>query len=99
MTTHAEHTIHANSRISFAALNLGERRALVMAAYFLAGVPLTDREVLARLGLTDMNDVRPRITTLRDEGLLMETGSVTCCETGKRVRVCEPTSLARKGAQ
>ncbi len=97
MTAHATHRIAANSRISFAALDLGERRALVMAAYLLAGVPLSDREVAERLGMQDLNGCRPRITEMLIDGLLMEAGSIKCAETGRPVRTCVPTSLARNG--
>lgn len=97
MTRHATHDVHPNSRISFAALDLAERESLVINAYLLAGVPLTDRQVAERLGLTDMNGCRPQISRLIDRAWLMESGSVKDEATNRRVRACSPTSLARKG--
>lgn len=47
----------------------------------------TDREVMIALGFTDMNSVRPRITELVKDGLLVEDGSETDPITGKTVRV------------
>jgi len=52
------------------------------------GGPGTDREIMCRLGLTDMNQVRPRIT----EGIwqhkeLKEVGKVEDRMTGLQVRV------------
>lgn len=95
--SHAAETVHRNSRLSFCALDLSARKALVISAYLLAGVPLSDRDVMERLGLTDPNAVRPRCSECLDEGLLMECGSVKCPETGRKVRICMPTSLARNG--
>ncbi len=46
----------------------------------------TDRGVMIALGFTDMNSVRPRITELIKDGVLMEDGSVEDHVTGKRVR-------------
>ncbi len=88
-------TVHVNSRISFAALDLGERQALVLSAYLLAGAPLTDRDVAKRIGTSEMNDVRPRCSELLDRGLLWECGAVKCEQTGRKVRLLTPTSLAR----
>ncbi len=47
----------------------------------------TDRHVCTFLGFTDMNSVRPRITTLIKRGLLEECGSMRDPLTGKRVRL------------
>lgn len=46
----------------------------------------TDRGVMLALNFTDMNSVRPRITELIKDGVLMEDGSVDDHVTGKRVR-------------
>lgn len=54
---------------------------------FLLGKNLTDREVKNSLGFTDMNDVRPRITELIQQGWAKEVSEVLCPETGKTVRV------------
>lgn len=86
------HEIHVNSRSAFASLDINARESLVLAAYLLAGVPLTDREVAARLGITDLNGCRPRITALVSKGILIECGTVKCNETGRSVRLCNPAA-------
>jgi predicted HTH transcriptional regulator len=50
--------------------------------------PMTDRQIQERLGLRDMNQVRPRVTELREMRVLREVGSARCPVTGRRVRVC-----------
>ena len=47
----------------------------------------TDRQVLMHLGLTDMNQVRPRITNLIDLGVIEHFADTRCTVTGKTVRV------------
>lgn len=98
MTAHAAHRVHDNSRISFAALDLAARKALVLNVYLLAGCPLTDRDVAQRLGTQDMNACRPRITECLEDGLLWQTGSESCAVTGRTVRVCMPTAKARSAS-
>lgn len=46
----------------------------------------TDRQMMNALGFTDMNAVRPRITSLVQKGILKEVGSVRDMVTGKTVR-------------
>lgn len=48
---------------------------------------LTDREIMKRLGFTDMNAVRPRITELIDRGIVEECGDVKDSVTGMTVRL------------
>lgn len=97
MTAHATHVAHANSVATFVDLDIGKREALVLNAYLLAGrIGMTDRECAERLGLTDLNGCRPRITNLVARGLLWECGAVRCGVTGRKVRVCIPMSLAEK---
>ena len=47
----------------------------------------TDREIMTRMGYTDPNSVRPRITELVDTKMLIEKDSTKCKTTGKTVRV------------
>lgn len=91
MTAHATHRAHRNSVSAFLGLDLSKREALVLSAFVLAQVPLTDRACMERLGFTDPNACRPRITELCEQGLLEEVGSTDCPITGKRVRICRPT--------
>ena len=98
MTQHALHDMHANSLAAFDGVELGKREALVLSCYLLAGVAITDRDAMLRLGFTDPNAVRPRVTSLVDRGLLQEIGNVRDEITGKRVRLCCPTAKAKTKA-
>lgn len=46
----------------------------------------TDRDILAELGQSDPNYVRPRITELIRRGLVVETGSRKCAISGRKCR-------------
>lgn len=92
-------TIHHNSITAFHSLNQGERRAKILSVYAESGRPLTDREVMHRLGVSDMNHVRPRITELTDDEFLYEVDSVKCDVTGRPVRRSSFTGLVSKSNQ
>jgi predicted transcriptional regulator len=64
----------------------GKRLQKVIAALRASRDPLTDREVMVRLGFADPNAVRPRISELVDAGIAQETGRVLCPVTRKTVR-------------
>jgi len=49
--------------------------------------PLTDREIMNILGEVDVNNIRPEITRMKQEGILVECGKITCQHTGKTVRL------------
>lgn len=66
---------------------LAKRAAMVMKWYGEQQQPKTDRECAIGLGFVDMNAVRPTITHLVDDGLLVETGSTVDHVTSRRVRV------------
>lgn len=79
--------VHANSITAFH----GEqpklsKRAKAVLAWIEEHGPHTDREVMAGMGFTEPNAVRPRITELVDARHLEEVGNVTCPVTGKTVR-------------
>jgi DNA-binding Lrp family transcriptional regulator len=59
----------------------------VMEAFRLKDFPRTDREISRLLGYADMNAVRPRITELIEEGILIEAGKVKDPLTNRTVRV------------
>lgn len=94
MTAHATHDMHANSLAAYHSLDICESQAAVLAVY-MANTPMTDRECLARMGRSDMNDVRPRVSELIDDCWLEECGREKCQITGRPVRVCRPTAKAR----
>ncbi len=86
-------TIHANSHAAWRTLDIGMRQAAVLDVYREASEPLTDRQVGDRLGLTDLNGCKPRITELVRLGHLIERGSAKDAVTGRSVRLCAPASL------
>jgi hypothetical protein len=80
--------IHANSVEAFRGLNKAGRRAAILGVYRNSSVPLTDREVAERLGFTDMNMVRPRITDLIDDKQVAEIYNVPDPVINRTVRCC-----------
>ena len=60
-------------------------RKKIMDALALAE-PLTDRQLMNLLHVTDPNLVRPEVTRLKQAGAIVECGKVKCPETGKTVR-------------
>lgn len=79
--------IHANSIAAFHAEEARlSKRAEAVLAWITKHGPHTDREVMQGMGFPDMNNVRPRITELIEQGRLMEVGDITCPVTRKRVR-------------
>jgi predicted HTH transcriptional regulator len=65
---------------------LSGRKALIYELLSETNTALTDREVMKRLGYSDPNAVRPRITELIKRGLIEEFGSKVCVSTRKTVR-------------
>lgn len=87
MSAHKDHRIHKNSAESNRLTDKATRRDQVLSVYRTLGAS-TDREVAEGLGFPEMNQVRPTITTLLDEGLLIECGSTHCFTTDRTVRLC-----------
>ena len=79
--------IHPNSAECYATLNLSAREEAVLSA-FVGELWLTDRQVMAKMGQTDPNACRPRITALVQRGILVECGKTKDETTGKTVRIC-----------
>ena len=48
--------------------------------------PMTDRELMAELSEDDVNNVRPEVTRLKQDGLIRECEKKICQWTGKKVR-------------
>lgn len=90
-------SIHDNSTASLDALKASgtklRRRYEVFNVFETAGRPLTDRVVMQVLGFKEPNAVRPRVTELRNDGLLVEVWKVWCEETKRHVRTLERTLL------
>jgi predicted HTH transcriptional regulator len=87
--------IHQNSRDSykdFRGVKQSSYRARIWNLYNDAGKPLTDREIMQTLHEIDPNNIRPEITRLKQDGLLMEVGKNKCPVTGKTVRIATVTN-------
>ena len=56
--------------------------------------PFTDREMMLKLGFSDPNTVRPRITEMLDYGYLMPAGNTTDTLTAKQVRLTRAATPA-----
>jgi hypothetical protein len=80
--------MHENSLCAFDQIEdeRSTREDLIYKVLMEAARPMTDREIVKAIGFVDMNAARPRVTSLRDNRWLIETGSVECPVTGKRVR-------------
>lgn len=52
---------------------------------------MTDRDIIQTLQESDVNNVRPEITRLKQDGIIMECGEKTCPVTGKTVRLIKLT--------
>lgn len=85
--------IHVHSLAAFQALNIGQRRAVVLSIYAESDEPLTDRQAAARIEGAEFGNVKPRITDLVNDQFLYEVDSVICEVTGRRVRRCSYTGL------
>ena len=54
---------------------------------------LTSRQIMNRLKEDDVNNIRPEVTRLKEDGLIRETGTAICDVTRKTVAVFRPTGL------
>lgn len=80
--------LHANSREAYRAERSElKARSLAILVEVRVNGQGTDRQIKDRMGFTEMNAVRPRITELVDAGLLCEMETVKCEVTGRHVRV------------
>jgi predicted MarR family transcription regulator len=89
MSAHLRHEQHVNSLLAYYSGDgdkFSNREIKVLDAIRKLG-RASDREVMLALGFQDTNAVRPRITELRDEGLIEEVGKQKDPVTGMTVRV------------
>ena len=63
------------------------RQALIYELLSETNTAMTDREVMSKLGFSEPNAVRPRITELIKKGFVEESGVIICAFTKKRVRM------------
>jgi len=71
---------------------ISRRAEAVLKVLQAAKYPLTDRDIADKLGFSDLNAVRPRITELIALGLVAEMHPVRCHTTGKTVRTTRALS-------
>jgi len=57
--------------------------------------PLSDRDMINILQAADVNNVRPEITRLVQDGILQECGEKKCPQTGRTVRIVRVAPGAR----
>lgn len=82
--------VHANSLAAFRAeAPTLSRRSEMVLDWVRSHGPATDRQVMDGLGFRDPNAVRPRVTELVLDGLLVEIGTTRCTTTGKTVRLVD----------
>lgn len=85
---------HPNSMLSLSELKgqgkLSKRAAAILQWLMAHPHPYTDREIAIRMAYPDMNCVRPRVTEMLQDGLLVEVDQVVCPITKKRVRRVAP---------
>ncbi len=95
---HQQHAIHSNSAVAHnkASDTRSRRKTQILGVYQAAKQPLTDRQVMERLGFVDPNKVRPVITKLIDTRVLKEVGGTTCLVTGHRCRLVAPVSYKER---
>jgi len=90
--------IHPNSDLSYDEhKKSGKRDAWRKKAYeylFVQGAK-SDREIINALEVEDVNNIRPEITRMIQEGILQECGKKICQFTGKRVRLSEVSAPYR----
>ncbi len=77
--------MHANSLAAYDTTDFGDRERAIIQCLGHSSVPLTAREIAQRLGFSDLNACRPRLTELRDAGHICECGSVKCPVSHKTV--------------
>ena len=90
--------IHNNSRLSHAeheAEGKGRTyRQKIVNLLKIVKQPMTDRQIINDLHVTDVNNIRPEITRLKQAGVIQESGKIKCPVTGKTVRtVCIQTEF------
>jgi hypothetical protein len=78
--------VHRNSLSAYHGTDFSAREAAIVRVLADSSVPLSDRDIMERLGFTDANSVRPRITGLLERHILCEAADVKCARTGKTVR-------------
>lgn len=87
--------VHKNSTLSLEEQQLRGKtesyRHKVYSLLITSGIAMTDRQMMEMLNEDDVNNIRPEITRLKQDGILRECGLKVCSRTGKLVRLVEVT--------
>lgn len=86
MTSHANHDMHQNSLHAFATLEVTGRKREILDFLRTCTLPLTDRQIAARMGHA-RDWAQPRVSDMIKDGLLEEYGKTECSVSGKHVRL------------
>jgi hypothetical protein len=90
--------MHENSLDALAEISddMSDRAEMIYTLLARTGAEMTDRGLMQCLGFTERNATAPRITELIDNRWLVETSSVECPVTGKRVRQVRALSASER---
>lgn len=99
VSSHISHEMHENSLAAYEAngFRFSLRSRMIAVVYARSGTPLTDREVGLKLGFADMNAVKPRISEMVRQGVLVECGKSWDPSTKATVRLCRLRPLKDQG--
>jgi hypothetical protein len=86
MGDHPDHQMHGNSLAAFATLEVTGRKREILDFLLTCTVPLTDRQIAARMGHA-RDWCQPRVSDMIKDGILEEAGTTECSVSGKRVRL------------
>lgn len=90
MSTHPNSARSLNEQI--ASGKTSTFRRAIHALLKASGGAMTDRQIMEALHEPDVNNIRPEITRLKQDGLIEELADKVVCEvTRKRVRSCRVT--------
>lgn len=86
MSRHPSHRMHGNSLQAYHGSDFTPRERAILDVLRASPEPMTDRAIALRLGFSDLNAVRPRISEMLEGEILAEGGTVECAVSGKHVR-------------
>jgi len=84
---------HSSEALVFETPRLAPRAQKIL-SWLIRHGPATDRQVVVGMGFPDMNCVRPRITALKQLGLVREIKPTRDIVTGRTVRTVAATATA-----
>ncbi len=86
MSNHPSHNMHEHSLAAYATLDLKGRKREIFDFLLTCTIPLTDRQIAARMG-HGRDWVQPRISDMIKDEILEDCGGVECTISGKTVRL------------